>query len=225
MRRTSIVLTVVFLASALVAAQAPSQTPPPATPPAASSSTSTVPQASPTHAAAAEELLQVMKMEQATKQSADVMFETQLKQNPQLVQFKDIIQEFMTKYLGWQELKPEYVKLYTDLYTEPEIRQMIQFYGTPLGQKMQATMPQLMARSVEISQKRLQDHMPELQGKIMERVQSQQKQQQPQQPQPGAAPQGGQPGQSQPAPQGQSPQGQPSQPAPAPPPSTPPPQP
>ncbi len=220
MRRISIFLVVVFFAAAVYAAQAPSQAPQPATPPAAPSPAPSVPQASPTHTAAAEELLTVMKMEQATKQSADVMFEAQLRQNPQLVQFKDIIQEFMTKYLGWQELKSDYIRLYTDLYTEPEIREMIQFYGTPLGQKMQATMPQLMARSAEISQRRLQEHMPELQGKIMERVQSQQKQQQPQ---PGAAPQGGQPGQGQPAPQGQAPQGQPGQPTPAP--STPPKQP
>ena len=159
----------------------------------------------------------MMKMEQATKQSADVMLEMQLRQNPQLNQFKDIIQEFMTRYLGWQELKPEFVKLYTELYNEGEIREMVKFYGTPLGQKMQATMPQLMARSAEISQKRLQDHMPELQGKIMERVQAQQKQQQPA---PGAAPAPGQPKQ-----EGQPGQGQPSQGQPTPPPSAPPKQP
>jgi hypothetical protein len=47
----------------------------------------------------------------------------------------------------------EMVPLYAETYTLDEIRQLTAFYASPLGQKMQATMPALMARSMEISQR------------------------------------------------------------------------
>jgi hypothetical protein len=47
----------------------------------------------------------------------------------------------------------EMVPLYAETYTLDEIRQLTAFYASPLGQKMQATMPALMSRSMEISQR------------------------------------------------------------------------
>jgi hypothetical protein len=62
----------------------------------------------------------------------------------------------------------EMVPLYAETYTLDEIRQLTAFYMSPLGQKMQANMPMLMKRSMEISQRLM---MPRIQ-KIM--AQSQQ---------------------------------------------------
>jgi len=47
----------------------------------------------------------------------------------------------------------ETVPLYAETYTLDEIRQLTAFYTSPLGQKMQANIPVLMARSFEISQR------------------------------------------------------------------------
>lgn len=47
----------------------------------------------------------------------------------------------------------EMVPLYAETYTLDEIRQLTAFYTSPLGQKMQARAPELMARSMEISQR------------------------------------------------------------------------
>lgn len=47
----------------------------------------------------------------------------------------------------------EMVPLYAETYTLDEIRQLTAFYSSPLGQKMQAKMPELMGRSLEISQR------------------------------------------------------------------------
>ncbi len=62
----------------------------------------------------------------------------------------------------------EMVPLYAETYTLDEIRQLTAFYASPLGQKMQAKMPELMNRSMQISQRVM---MPRIQ-KIM--AQSQQ---------------------------------------------------
>jgi hypothetical protein len=47
----------------------------------------------------------------------------------------------------------EMVPLYAETYTLDEIRQLSAFYASPLGQKMQANMPMLMQRSMQISQR------------------------------------------------------------------------
>jgi hypothetical protein len=47
----------------------------------------------------------------------------------------------------------EMVPLYAETYTLDEIRQLTAFYASPLGQKMQARMPELMNRSLQISQR------------------------------------------------------------------------
>lgn len=51
------------------------------------------------------------------------------------------------------ELGAEMVPLYARYYTVQEIEQLTAFYQTPLGRKMLATMPQLSAESMAISQR------------------------------------------------------------------------
>lgn len=51
------------------------------------------------------------------------------------------------------ELGDEMVPLYARFYTVPEVEQLTAFYKTPLGRKMLATMPQLSAESMAISQR------------------------------------------------------------------------
>jgi hypothetical protein len=61
----------------------------------------------------------------------------------------------------------EMVPLYAETYTLDEIRQLTAFYASPLGKKMQASMPGLMSRSMEINQRVM---MPRIQ-KTMARLQ------------------------------------------------------
>jgi len=51
------------------------------------------------------------------------------------------------------DMLAEMVPLYAETYTLDEIRQLTAFYASPLGQKMQARMPELMNRSLQISQR------------------------------------------------------------------------
>jgi uncharacterized protein len=124
--------------------------------------------ASASHVQAAEALFEVMDMEKSLKESAELIL-AQQQQNPALAQMADLMREFMQTHLRWEKLKPDYVKLYIELFTEAELREMRAFYQTPLGQKMLATAPLMGARSAEISQRHLQEHMPELVQRMMER--------------------------------------------------------
>ena len=58
------------------------------------------------------------------------------------------------------DLIDELVPLYAETYTLDEIRQLTAFYASPLGQKMQASAPPLMTRSMEISRWFLHKRLP-----------------------------------------------------------------
>ena len=65
------------------------------------------------------------------------------------------MREMFAKQFRWQDLKPEYVRLYASLYTEAELRQLIAFYESPVGQKMMRLGPQMTARLLAITQRRM----------------------------------------------------------------------
>jgi len=144
---------------------------------------SAAPAPSASHMKAAEDLIAVMDMEQTFNQSMEAMLQAQMNANPMLKQFEDIMRDFMGKYLKWNELKSDYAKIYMDVFSEAELRQMIELYQTPLGKKMLKTLPNLLTRGAQLSNERLQPHLPELQQQIVARMQ-QQKPQQEQNPAP-----------------------------------------
>jgi hypothetical protein len=67
------------------------------------------------------------------------------------------------------DMLAEMVPLYAETYTLDEIRQLTAFYASPLGQKMQAKMPELMNRSMQISQRVM---MPRIQKIMAQRQQA-----------------------------------------------------
>jgi hypothetical protein len=73
--------------------------------------------------------------------------------------------------MSWDKLKPEYIKVYGDVFTEDEITGIVGFYKTSIGQTMLAKMPLLMSKSMEISQRRMADLMPEMQRQMQEIMQ------------------------------------------------------
>jgi len=129
--------------------------------------------ADPARIKAAEELLASMKMEESFEQSIETMLKTQLDAEPLLAQFEDILRDFARKYLTWSAVKEEYVALYADVFTESELRDLTAFHETPLGRKLLVTLPDLMVREQQITQKIVETHSKELQDRIKERMKAQ----------------------------------------------------
>jgi hypothetical protein len=116
--------------------------------------------------AAAEQLLNLMEMEKMMSQSVDQMLAMQMKQSPGMAQYEPQMRAFLSKYMSWGTVKEDMVKIYMAEFTEPEIKELIKFYQTDVGKKTVQKMPTLLAKSAELSQKRMQEHMPELQQAI-----------------------------------------------------------
>ncbi|BCG26096.1 hypothetical protein TUM18999_42870 [Pseudomonas tohonis] len=68
----------------------------------------------------------------------------------------------LDKAVGWDKLKPELVKIYTTNFTEPELKDLIAFYESPLGKKVLEKMPTLTAQSAQLTQSRLEAAVPEV---------------------------------------------------------------
>ncbi len=125
---------------------------------------------SPARMRAAQELLAVMDMERNLKKTTDALIEQQKQQMPVMAEYEDIMRDFMAKALNWSELKDDYARMYAEIYTESELRQLRDLYQTPLGQRLLSTLPEVAAKSSEISNRRLQEHLPEMQQRIMQRM-------------------------------------------------------
>lgn len=68
----------------------------------------------------------------------------------------------LEKAVGWNQVKPDLIKLYATSFTEAELKELIVFYQSPLGKKLMDKMPALSAQSAQLTQKRLESAVPEV---------------------------------------------------------------
>ena len=135
----------------------------------AAAASSTAP-ASPAQRKAAEELLTVMQMEQNTNNALDQMMTAQLTQRPELKPVEPEMRSFLNKYMSWNALKEDMIALYAREFSEKELRDLKKFYASSTGPKFVGTQSSLMAAGIELGQRRMQEHMPELQQAIEQKM-------------------------------------------------------
>jgi uncharacterized protein len=125
--------------------------------------------ASPSHRAAAARLLEVTRERATLEQAPDASVPAPLQgMAPGMEAMQPLIREVMREHLTWATLEPEFVRIYTEVFTERELRELTAFYETPLGQKLLDKMPVASARKQTVVMERMQRGMP----KLLERLQS-----------------------------------------------------
>lgn len=75
---------------------------------------------------------------------------------------QDKVAGIVSDALAWDKLKPAYLKVYLDAYSEDELDGIIAFYKSPAGQAMVTKTPALMAKSSGIVRERITDVQPQL---------------------------------------------------------------
>jgi hypothetical protein len=125
------------------------------------------------HRAAVRELMEVAHIREMLDQSSEAMLQSQLQQMPQLAPVAYVIRDFYHEQMSWSVLEPEFTQLYLEVFTEQEVRDITAFYRTPAGQQMLSKMPQLMARSSELANARVQAAMPKLVERLQAALQAQ----------------------------------------------------
>jgi len=121
----------------------------------------------------AEELVQLMQFDKTMSAGIDRMLEMQIGQNAQLKNIEPELRAFLTKYMSAAVLKDDIVALYAREFSESELKDLVKFYRSPTGQKFINKQPLLMQQGMEIGQKRVQEHLPELRETIEAKMKGQ----------------------------------------------------
>lgn len=114
----------------------------------------------------ASQLLDAINMQKQYEQILQTTLDNQIQSHPELTQYKNTMMNFLNKYMGWDAIKNDFAALYGEMFTAGELEQLIAFYKTPLGQKLLQAMPELFSRGQQLGQKKVQEHMTELQSMI-----------------------------------------------------------
>jgi hypothetical protein len=131
------------------------------------------------HRKAAGELLVLSGAEQNALVGASAMADAMLQTNPMLAPYRDVLVAWSGKVMTWDNMKPRFVALYCEHYSEQELRELIAFYETPLGKKTLEVTPEIMRRSALIGGELANEHSAELQAMIRERTAELERSQQP----------------------------------------------
>ena len=125
-----------------------------------------------------DEMLQLTHSDQMMKQSLEQVKSMQMEQMKKMdlpaearAHSEEIQQKLMALLadrMSYEKMKPVFVQLYADVYSEDEIDGIVSFYKSPAGKAMLDKMPQLMQRMMLMIQKLTGDMQPEMQRIIEE---------------------------------------------------------
>jgi hypothetical protein len=119
---------------------------------------------------AASELLSLMNMDSMLVEGVMTLLDAQLRANPEMQHFRGVMESFMRETLAWERVGPLLVDLYSETYTEAELRDIIAFYRTPTGRRLLETQTELMARAAEIGDQQVQGRRDVLERLLTERA-------------------------------------------------------
>ncbi|RZZ84882.1 MULTISPECIES: DUF2059 domain-containing protein [Pseudoxanthomonas] len=71
--------------------------------------------------------------------------------------------DVMLEQMRYDVMEPEYIRLYTESFSQADVDGMLAFYRSPAGQSMLKKMPGLMKNSMVLIQQRMQLLMPRIQ--------------------------------------------------------------
>jgi len=138
---------------------APAAKTPRATPAAAATPTAA-------QAAAARDLFKALKLEESLTNTTSAMVDSEVSHNPALAPYRDIMLAWLRKYMTWDAMLPELTRLYSETYTEGEMKALAMFYSSPVGQKSIAKTPDLLSRTAQIGARISQPHSAELNAQL-----------------------------------------------------------
>ncbi|HTR01600.1 MAG TPA: DUF2059 domain-containing protein [Thermoanaerobaculia bacterium] len=113
-------------------------------------------------AAAAQELFKSLKLQTSLSDTANAMIDSEISRNPGLTPYREVMVTWLKKYMTWEKMEPELVRMYTDTFTEAELKQMAVFYASPAGQKSLEKLPEMMQRTAMAGARLSQEHQDEL---------------------------------------------------------------
>ena len=124
-----------------------------------------------THYKAAETLLLTMGTPKTVDTNLQQMLTLQMDQLPAMKEAEVEVRSFFAKYMSWEALKEDMIKMYMEEFTEKELKDMTVFFKTPTGKKFAAKQSTLTMRGAQLGQSKIQPHLMELQQILQKKMQ------------------------------------------------------
>ena len=131
-----------------------------------------------------EEMLKTMRMDETmanimVKQKQAVLRmsasmlpkDTPAEEQQKFQQMLPKIMDAAFKQMSWETLKPDFVRIYAEVFTVADIKGLIAFYQSPVGQKFIEKQPEVTEKTMMVVQQRMPAMMQELQKLIQENAQ------------------------------------------------------
>jgi uncharacterized protein len=80
---------------------------------------------------------------------------------------QDKLQAKMAEAFDMKKIEPQFIDIFTSVYTVEELKAISEFYKTPEGKSMIEKQPQVLQKSMQVAQNIVQGLLPEIQ-KILE---------------------------------------------------------
>lgn len=126
----------------------------------------------------AEELLSLMNVQENIEESFAAVKKMQVSQlksmglsgaaSDRAQAMQEKIMDLIAEELSWGKLKDDYIDIYAATFEEEELKGLIEFYKSPVGQKFVGKNPELMKKTMEVTQKQLAVIMPKIQEITLE---------------------------------------------------------
>lgn len=73
--------------------------------------------------------------------------------------------------MDWNKLKPEFVQMYMETFSQEDVDGLLAFYRSPAGKAMLEKMPLLMSKMMQMTQTRMQTLMPRVMATVQQAMQ------------------------------------------------------
>ena len=114
-----------------------------------------------------EQIFKVTKVEETQQRVFDQIQSMMLSQvNSKAGASQELTKRLMdlvAQKMSWQKMKPVYIQLYDETFTEEDLDGMLRFYESPAGKAMLDKMPVLMSKTMALVQQQMQELMPDIQ--------------------------------------------------------------
>lgn len=124
----------------------------------------------------ADQLIQIMKLEESMNSSLERVKSMAENQTNALAERMGVdlsdpetaevirmrVLELVLSEYRWSALRPAFIKIYTDLFSVEELKGLIEFYRSPLGQTLLEKQGELIRRSTDVSQSRAAELLPQI---------------------------------------------------------------
>jgi uncharacterized protein len=116
--------------------------------------------------AAARELLEVMHLSEVSAVGVKVALDQQIRANPMLEPYRAAMNEWGTELFASEEAKTAFATLYAGAFSEADLRALVAFYRTPLGQRLASNQAALAERGAEIGRSLAEARQADLLARI-----------------------------------------------------------